>query len=117
MIKGMAATTDPIALQLLASQQDSPLLVALFDAGDQLRFANAAFRQSYGLGPDEQPTWAEMMLRSHAKGVGALINTNDITNWLVSARSRRGKLPFRAFEADLCDGRWVWMTETLRTDG
>lgn len=117
MIKGMAATTDPIALQLLASQQDSPLLVALFDAGDQLRFANAAFRQSYGLGPDEQPTWAEMMLRSHAKGVGALINTNDISNWLVSARSRRGKLPFRAFEADLCDGRWVWMTETLRTDG
>ena len=39
MIIGMPFTTDPIALQLLASQQDTPLLVALFDAGDQLRFA------------------------------------------------------------------------------
>lgn len=117
MIIGMPFTTDPIALQLLASQQDTPLLVALFDAGDQLRFANAAFRQSYGLGPDEEPTWAEMLLRNYAEGVGALIETTDIASWLVSARSRRGKLPFRAFEADLCDGRWVWMTETLRTDG
>ena len=117
MIIGMPFTTDPIALQLLASQQDTPLLVALFDAGDQLRFANAAFRQSYGLGPDEEPTWAEMLLRNYAEGVGALIETTDTASWLVSARSRRGKLPFRAFEADLCDGRWVWMTETLRTDG
>lgn len=117
MMVGMVFTTDPIALQLLASQQDTPLLVSLFDAHDQLQFANAAFRQSYGLGPDEQPTWAEMLLRNHAEGVGALIETTDIASWLVSARSRRGKLPFRAFEADLCDGRWVWMTETLRADG
>jgi diguanylate cyclase (GGDEF)-like protein len=117
MIIGMPATTDPIALQLLASQQNTPLLVALFDAGDQLRFANPAFRKSYGLSADEAPTWAELMLRNHALGVGALITTSDIASWLVSARSRRGKLPFRAFEADLCDGRWVWMTETLRSDG
>ncbi len=117
MMAGVSATTDPIALQLLSAQQDTPLLVALFDAGDQLRFANAAFRRSYGLGADDAPTWAELMLRNHAQGVGARIETTDIAAWMASTRSRRGKLPFRAFEADLCDGRWVWMTETLRSDG
>lgn len=34
-----------------------------------------------------------------------------------SAQSRRGKLPYRAFEMDLYDGRWFWMTETVQQDG
>jgi diguanylate cyclase (GGDEF)-like protein len=120
MIPGMPPppiATDPIALQLLAAQQDSPLLVALFDAADQLQFANPAFRRSYSLGPDEQLSWAELMRKNYAQGTGALIQTPDFPVWLASARSRRGKLPFRAFECDLCDGRWMWMTETVRSDG
>ena len=35
----------------------------------------------------------------------------------MSAQSRRGKLPFRAFEMDVVDGRWFWMTETVQRDG
>ncbi|VEB45353.1 Uncharacterised protein [Chromobacterium violaceum] len=27
------------------------------------------------------------------------------------------KRPFRAFETDLADGRWIWMTETTQTGG
>jgi diguanylate cyclase (GGDEF)-like protein len=109
--------TDPIALQLFAAQQDSPMLFALFDEGDLLRYANDAFRRGYGIDPDEQLPWAALLARNHQRGVGALIETTDFPRWLAVVQSRRGKLPFRAFEADLCDGRWLWMTETLRTDG
>lgn len=110
-------STDPVVQQLLAAQQDSPLLFALFDEYDLLRYANDAFRRSYGIAPHEQLTWAELMAHNHRQGVGALIKTSDFPRWLASVQSRRGKRPFRAFEADLCDGRWIWMTETLRTDG
>ena len=111
------ACTDPIAQQLLLAYADSPLLVALLDADDQLRFANPAFREAYGLDGSELISWTALMRRNHAERKGAFIETRDIETWLATIRSRRGKLPFRAFEADLCDGRWIWMTETVRADG
>ncbi len=102
---------------LLHMHEQSPLLVALFDARDVLVYANQSFRQAYGVEPDGQLTWADMMRDNHAHGRGAAIETDDIDAWLASVSSRRGKLPFRAFEADLCDGRWIWMTETTQLQG
>lgn len=99
----------------------TPLLVALFDPADRLLYANPAFRQGYGVaedGADGEPiTWAGMMRHGYAAGVGAAIQTTDIDAWLLSAQSRRGKLPFRAFEADLTDGRWMYVTETVDAQG
>ena len=57
------------------------------------------------------------MRRNHLRGQGARIETDDIETWLRSACSRRGKLPYRAFEADLRDGRWMWMSETMSANG
>jgi diguanylate cyclase len=111
------AIPDDIAAELLALQQDSPLLIFLFDADDRLRYANAAFRQGFALAPDAQPTWAELMAKCHAERVGALIETGNFPDWLSSARSRRGKLPYRAFESDMRDGRWMWITETMHPNG
>ncbi len=111
------ATTVPIAQQLLAAHEDSPLLVALLDTDDQLRYANPAFRSAYDLDATELISWPSLMRRNHALGRGAFIETPDIETWLATIRSRRGKQAFRAFEADLCDGRWIWMTETVRADG
>ncbi|MCP5281760.1 MAG: GGDEF domain-containing protein [Rhodoferax sp.] len=111
------AIPDTIAHELLAIADAAPLLVFLFDGDDRLRYANDAFRSSFALAPDAFPSWSELMTHCHTEKVGALINTPDFPTWLASARSRRGKSPYRAFEADLCDGRWVWITETLRADG
>jgi diguanylate cyclase (GGDEF)-like protein len=114
-------TTHPIpetiGNELLSMQHGSLLLVFLFDAQDRLRYANPAFRACFAMGSDEYPTWSELMARSHAGKVGALIVTSNFPDWLASTRSRRGKLPYRAFEADMCDGRWLWITETMRPDG
>ena len=106
-----------LAETLLELQEQSPLLVALFDARDVLCHANTAFREAYCVEPDGLLTWADMMRDNHAQGHGALIEASDIDTWLASVSSRRGKLPYRAFEVDLCDGRWLWVTETTQAQG
>jgi len=108
---------DELARRLLALHETSPLLVALFDAQDVLRYANPAFCRGYHVSCDERISWADMMRRNHGRREGALIETHDIEGWLAGVSSRRGKLPFRAFEADLCDGRWLWVTETVQLGG
>lgn len=95
----------------------TPLLVALFDTTDTLRYANPAFRQGYGIAPGQAMTWLTLMRKSYDEAVGAAIQTSDIEAWLISTRSRRGKLPFRGFEADLTDGRWIYMSETVDEHG
>jgi diguanylate cyclase (GGDEF)-like protein len=57
------------------------------------------------------------MRRNTKAGCGTIIRAADFEMWLISAQSRRGKLPFRAFETDVVDGRWFWMTETVQRDG
>lgn len=57
------------------------------------------------------------MRLNHRLRTGVVIRNNDFEGWLLSAQSRRGKLPYRAFEMDLYDGRWFWMTETVQQDG
>ncbi len=108
---------EEIATRLYGLQQDSPLLISLFDNHDRLRYANTAFCECYQVHPHERISWSQMMLRNFRQQRGALIRTDDIDAWLASARSRRGKQPFRAFEADVTDGRWIWMTETVQPDG
>ncbi|MEH0166460.1 sensor domain-containing diguanylate cyclase [Roseateles microcysteis] len=102
---------------LLASHEASPNPAALFDAQDVLRWANKAFCEAYKVQPDGHLTWSDMMRSNHASGQGAVIEADDIEAWLAATASRRGKLPHRAFEADLTDGRWIWMSETVLPDG
>lgn len=57
------------------------------------------------------------MRLNHRLRSGVVVRNNDFEGWLLSAQSRRGKLPYRAFEMDMHDGRWFWMTETVQQDG
>lgn len=106
-----------VAEILLSLHEDSQLLVALFDAQDVLRHANPAFRQAYHAEPDGCLTWAQMMRDNHGHGHGPVIEAEDIEGWLAPVISRRGKVPYRAFEVDLSDGRWIWVTETVQPQG
>ncbi len=105
------------ALHMARLYEQSPLFVSLFDASDTMRYANPAFRTAFDVAPGAEPTWTDLMRCSHTSGVGAAIKTQDFEAWLTSTRSRRGKLPFRTFEADLTDGRWIYMTETVDEQG
>ncbi|OHX18180.1 GGDEF domain-containing protein [Chromobacterium sphagni] len=112
-----ASQADDIASRLISLQQDSPLLISLFDEHDFLRYANPAFCAALEVAPHERINWEQMMRRNYHGGRGTLIQARDFEAWLASARSRRAKQPFRAFESDLVDGRWIWMTETMQPGG
>ncbi|KAB2968031.1 sensor domain-containing diguanylate cyclase [Zoogloea sp.] len=110
-------TQIPLAERILRLHDASPLLIGVFDEHDMLRYANPAFRRALGLPPDTFMTWQDLMRLNHRQRVGTRIETTDFEAWLASARSRRGKLPYRAFEAERTDGRWNFMTESLSPDG
>ncbi len=106
--------TGSLVLDLMRS---SGALISVFDDNDRLRFANPGFRNAFGLSENDWPTWAEMMRANWEKRQGAAIEAVDFEKWLSSTQSRRGKLPFRGFEADLFGGTWIWMTETVGDNG
>ncbi|GLR45627.1 GGDEF domain-containing protein [Mesorhizobium amorphae] len=95
----------------------TPVLVAAYDAFDRLRYANRSFRSTFFLDADEAPLWSDLMRRNFQAGRGTVVRERDFEAWLISTQSRRGKTGFRAFETDLVDGRWLWMTETVDNDG
>ena len=109
--------TDQVSEKLASLREESAALIAVYDPEDRLRYANAAFREAYFVAPGETPLWTELMRRNWEAGRGAIISHPDIDAWLASAISRRGKVPRRAFESDLVDGRWLWIVEAVQPDG
>ena len=95
----------------------TPNLIAVFDADDRLVHANDAFRETYFADPDETPSWRQIMRDNYRCSRGALIDADDIEAWLTAAEARRGTVPFRAFEAEMTDGRLFWITETVDPQG
>ena len=103
--------------KLLEMYETAPVLVAAYDGFDRLRYANTAFRSAFFLDTGEKPFWSDLMRRNFVAGRGTVIRHEDFEEWLISTQSRRGKVGYRAFETDLTDGRWLWMTETVEGDG
>lgn len=108
---------QPLAEQLFALQQDSPLLVAVFNVKDKLQYANFAYRQAFALEPEAHLTWSDQMRVGYGAGVGQLIPASDFEAWLAATQGRRRSQPYRAYELELVDGRRIWMTETLHASG
>ncbi|TCU29256.1 diguanylate cyclase (GGDEF)-like protein [Rhizobium azibense] len=103
--------------QFLRLTHATSALIAVYDADDRLRYANDAFRSVYFIDADETPLWPDLMRRNFELGRGTVIRVADFDEWLRSTQSRRGKIGFRAFETDLVDGRWLWMTEAVQKNG
>lgn len=108
---------DDLQARLASLWDDTEAFIVLYDQHDRLRYANRTFRAAFALDETETPLWPDLMRRNHTVGQGTVISVPDFEAWVVSAQSRRGKEPFRAYETDLVDGRWLWMTETVNRSG
>ncbi len=108
---------DEIFSKLSHLYDNTPVMAAAYDSFDRLRYANQAFRSAFFIDADQMPFWSDLMRCNFHAGRGTVIGERDFEAWLVSTQSRRGKTGFRAFEADLVDGRWLWMTETVDREG
>ena len=116
--EGMKALDDDkTMLQAARLMEAAGVCVAVYDDEDRLRYANRAFRAAWFIEEGERPLWPDLMRRNFHARRGTVIKVADFEAWLVSTVSRRGKAGFRAFETDLHDGRWLWMTETMQDDG
>jgi diguanylate cyclase (GGDEF)-like protein len=104
-------------LQLAQLMENADVMVAVYDPDDRLRYANRHFRSTWFIADEEQPLWADLMRRNYHAGRGTVISAADFESWLLSTQARRGKGGYRAFETDLHDGRWLWMTETTDRTG
>ena len=89
----------------------------MWPLADTLVYANHFYRRLLALDDHSRPTWKDILRANHREQNGTRISTQDFEAWLASAASRRAKLPFRAFEADLHDGRWVHVTEMTLANG
>lgn len=85
---------------------EGPLLLALFDDGDRLRRANAAYRQAWGLADDASLPWGEMVQAAARAGVGP-----------VDVPERRSRIAQRGYEQAWRDGRRLWWVEQRTADG
>ena len=113
-----AVELDGGALQsLLRALSQGPQIVALFDAEDQLRHANAAFRKIYMDGLEGGPTFSGIIRHAFQHQIGPKIDSGDVDAFLATVRLKRRMSPQRAFAVDLIDGRWLWMNETMLEDG
>jgi diguanylate cyclase (GGDEF)-like protein len=108
--------TDDVAHEaLLCALEGQHLLVAIYDTSDRLVFANSAFRHSFGLGRnDGEITFADVVLRGVLNQRGTRIEGDDALAFITNAQElRRQHAGQRTFAAELMDGRWFSMTETL----
>jgi diguanylate cyclase (GGDEF)-like protein len=95
---------DEVLYNLLLSQDESQVLIALYDQNDVLRYANKSWRAAYHIAPGEQVSWGALMRRNFEAGLGTVLATKNFDEWLISTQSRRGKVPFRALQTDELTG-------------
>jgi diguanylate cyclase (GGDEF)-like protein len=102
---------------LIASLRKAEAFVALFDPNDQLIWANDSYERDFLRGLPLPQSFPDVLRHGFHNGFGVRINSGDVEAFLADILPRRRSVRFRAFAVDLVDGRWVWMTETLSSDG
>lgn len=105
---------DDEALRFLVEAlTESGQAVSIFDAEDNLRYANKTYQGMF-LGDYEGPfTFTEITRHAHRNGRGVRIDGGDVEAFLARTLSRRRSVRRKSFETDLVDGRWFWIDHTV----
>ncbi|WP_457094917.1 diguanylate cyclase [Microvirga sp. P5_D2] len=109
---------DDETLRCLAQAlTESGQAVSIFDADDNLRYANKTYRGMF-LGDYDGPfTFAGITRHAHRNGLGVRIDDDDVEAFLARTVPRRRSVPRKSFETDLVDGRWFWIDHTILPNG
>lgn len=109
-----------LADQLLLLQEESPVLLASFDEGDRLRYANRSFREAFGLAINDfspAPPRVDFLRACEAINPGTVLEGEDLLRWIDGPESRPALDEPRTIEVKLKDGRWLLVQESLSADG
>ena len=111
-------TPDDEALRCLVDAlTESGQAVSIFDAKDNLRYANKTYQGMF-LGNYDGPfTFTGITRHAHRNGLGVRIDDGDVEAFITRTLPRRRSMPRKSFETDLVDGRWFWIDHTILPNG
>jgi diguanylate cyclase len=102
---------------LVEALTESGQAVSIFDADDNLRYANKAYQGMF-LGNYDGPfTFTSITRHAHRNRLGVRIDDGDVEAFLARTLPRRRSAPRKSFETDLVDGRWFWIDHTILPNG
>ncbi|MCB8820887.1 GGDEF domain-containing protein [Microvirga rosea] len=96
---------------------ESGQAISIYDAEDNLRFANKTYSDIFLKGFDGPFTFTEILRHGARKGVGVRIDDDDVEALISRTLPRRRSVPRKAFETDFLDGRWFWIDHTVLPNG
>jgi diguanylate cyclase (GGDEF)-like protein len=102
---------------LVEALTDSGQAVSIFDAEDNLRYANKTYQGMFLGNYDGPLTFTEITRHAHRNGLGVRIDEGNVEAFLARTLSRRRSLSRKSFETDLVDGRWFWIDHTVLPNG
>lgn len=106
-----------VAAVLAAALAASDVMVALWDADDRLRWANAAYANEFLRGLAPPVSFGDVLRHGFHHGFGVRIDRGDIEAFLAEVLPRRRSTAFRGIEVDTVADRWLWMSETVLPSG
>jgi diguanylate cyclase len=107
---------DETLRYLVEALDESGQAVSIYDADDNLRFANKTYQSMFLEGYDGPFTFTEILRYGARNGVGVRID-DDVEALIARTLPRRRSVPRKSFETDFLDGRWFWMDHTVLPNG
>jgi diguanylate cyclase len=109
---------DDEALQnVVAALTESGQAVSIYDAEDNLRYANETYWGMFLRDYEGPFTFAHILRHGAANGFGVRIDDGDVEALLARTLPRRRSTRRKSFETDLLDGRWFWIEHTVLPNG
>jgi diguanylate cyclase (GGDEF)-like protein len=117
MTKFVPNLDDETLRCLVEALTESGQAVSIYDADDNLRYANKTYRGMF-LGDYEGPfTFADILRYGAKRGTGVRIDGGDVEALIARTLPHRRSVPRKSFETDLIDGRWFWVDHTVLPNG
>jgi diguanylate cyclase (GGDEF)-like protein len=101
---------------LVEALTESGQAVSIYDAEDNLRYANKTYQSMFLEGYDGPFTFTDILRHGAKHGVGVRID-DDVEALIARTLPRRRSVPRKSFETDFLDGRWFWMDHTVLPNG
>jgi len=108
---------DETLRSIMEALADAGQAVSIYDAEDNLRYANATYRGMFLKGYEGPFTFTDILRYGAANGLGVRIDDGDVEALIARTLPRRRSSRRKSFETDLLDGRWFWIEHTVLPNG
>lgn len=117
MTKFVSDLDDETLRCLVEALTESGQAVSIYDAEDNLRYANRTYQGIFLQGYEGPYTFTEILRYGARQGIGVRIDDGDVEALIARTLPRRRSVPRKSFETDFLDGRWFWIDHTVLPNG